>query len=449
MHYNNWETTKGELMKKIYQKKNIVVKGIIILVITFLLIAPVQVISSQQMQSKIKQLSLIMETKAWTALYYIDADSKSINADILESKFINEVSSSEQLNVLILQDMQNDPAFLYYIDEQHNKILLKDLGEVNMGEPQTLSDFISYGKEHYPAERYQLCIWGHANAWYGVCPDETSGGDMLTSDEFQQALSSTEGVDLLCFIGCCQMGSLEVVYELKDLCEVYIGSEDVGYGPHWYGMIDEMCELLNNNIQMSTVEYGEQIVQLIGNNPNEYADVLTISAMRTDRIQDLVDNIETLSIHLYENDDELYENLKSARANTKDYEFIKKSYLLDIYDFADNYLKIETNQTIYRILNNIKTNLSETVIAECHGEMQSSSHGLSIFYSSSNWGGLPGSISLYINYALDFTRDTHWDELLNNHKEKSKSVLINNLFNQFLKINPYFFPLLHQILELK
>ena len=120
------------------------------------------------------------------------------------------------------------------------------------------------------------------------------------------------------------MGSLEVVYELKDLCKVYIGSEDAGYGPHWYGMIDEMCELLNNNIQMSTVECGEQIVQLIGNNPNEYADVLTISAMRTDRITDLVDNIETLSIHLYENDDELYENLKSARAITKDYEFIKK-----------------------------------------------------------------------------------------------------------------------------
>jgi len=275
---------------------------------------------------------------------------------------------------------------------------------------------------------------------------------LLTDDtwnEFQQALMTTGGVDLLCYIGCCQMGSLEAVYELKDFCEVYIGSEDVGYGPHWYGMLDDMCEILNNNTLLSTIECGEQIVQLIGNNPNEFAQELTISAIRTDKLTGLVDEIEKLSIQLYENDGELYENLKSARAITKDYEFIKKSHLLDIYDFADNYLEIETNQTICKILSNIKTNLSETVIAECHGETQSDSHGLSIFYSSSNWGGLPGSISVYTNSALDFTRDTHWDELLDNHKGKSKNLLINNLFNQFLEKHSLLFPLLRQRLGLQ
>ena len=65
--------------------------------------------------------------------------------------------------------------------------------------------------------------------------------------------------------------------------------------------------------------------------------------------------------------------------------------------------------------------------------MQSNPHGLSIFYSSSNWGGLPGSISLYINYALDFTGDSHWDELLNNHKEKLISQLVMDCNDRGLK----------------
>ena len=93
------------------------------------------------------------------------------------------------------------------------------------------------------------------------------------------------------------MGSLESVYELKDLCEIYVASESPGNENDWIGMLDEMCSLLNNNTNMSTVEYGEQIVQLICNNPNEFADTLTISAMRTDKIIGLVDAIEELCLH--------------------------------------------------------------------------------------------------------------------------------------------------------
>lgn len=434
-------------MKKIYRKKNVVVKGMIILAITFLLITPVQAFSSQQIQADKKQSPSSIETKAWTTLYYLDVDSRSLmniilNMDMLEAKFIDEIASADNLNVLVLQDRLRDPAFLYYIDEDHNKILLEEFGEVNMGDPQTLIDFISYGKEHYPAERYQLCLYGHANAWYGACPDDTSGGDIMTMDEFQQALTATDGVDLLCFIGCCQMGSLESVYELKGLCEIYVASESSGNENDWIGMLDDMCGLLNNNTNMSTVEYGEQIVQLICNNPNEFADTLTISAMRTDKIMGLVDAIEELCLHLYEND-ELYKNFKSARNLTKAYDFIQKSYLLDIYDFVDNYLEIETNQLIREVLSNIKTNLSKTVIAECHGENQNGSHGLSIFYSSKYL------ISLYADYGLDFTQDTHWDELLYNHKEKSKNLLVNNLFNQFLENHLHLFPLLRQLLGLQ
>ena len=92
-------------MKKICQKKKLVVKGMILLAITFLLVTPVQAFSSQQIQANKKQSPSSIETKAWTALYYIDVDWKSYNVDILETKFIDEIASGENLNVIVIQDM--------------------------------------------------------------------------------------------------------------------------------------------------------------------------------------------------------------------------------------------------------------------------------------------------------------------------------------------------------
>lgn len=391
----------------------------VVFLIVLLILMPI--LSSCEIRSTDKKCSFIREQKAWTSLYYIDVDTIKplwniiFNLDVLEHDFISEIASAENLNILVLQDKIRGPAVLYYIDEQHNKIILEELGEVNMGDQQTLIDFIDYAKENYPSDRYQLCFSGHANAWYGVCPDDTSKGDSLTAHELKQAFLETSGLDLLCFIGCCKMGSMEVIYELKEYCDVYIASEDDGYGPHWYGMIDDVCELMDSNPDLSTTEISEQIIQLIKDNPNEYENELTISAIRTDKITGLFKAFKSLCSFLY-NNETLYQNVKYARNLTKDFNFIQDSYLIDFYDFINNYLTIETNKTIREILNSIKLNFSDTIIAECHGSNQNGSHGMSIFYSTSDM------ISLYSTNNLDFTEDSYWDELLDNHKDKYNCV---------------------------
>lgn len=418
--------------------KNIIKKFMSLFIITFVVIVSTQVVFSQQNQLPHHSTNLNKEPKAWTALYYIDADTSNpwwnifVNIDILENKFIHELASDDNLNVLVLQDRRRDPACIYYIDEHHNKIPLQELGEVNLGDPQTLSDFINYGKQQYPSERYQLCLWGHANAWYGVCPDDSSKGDALTIDEFQQALSYNNAVDLICFLGCCQMASLESVYELRDVCDVYVASEATGNGNDWYGIIDNMCRLLNNEGNLSTIEIGNRIVNLIGKNPNEFYDSLTISAIRTDKIQNLTRSIDALSIKLLGEYNESVTLCKSSINQSKKFYFIQNSYLLDIYDFVDQYLQIENDQAIRLVLTDIAMNLSEAIIAERHGSKQNGSHGLSIFYSSK------GFISTYKNYGLDFTDDTHWDEFLDEYKQKQSSLasfLLNkSLIESFLPV---------------
>ena len=43
-----------------------------------------------------------------------------------------------------------------------------------MGNPQTLSDFVTWSKTNYPADHYALYFWGHGWGWH---PDWTMHDD--------------------------------------------------------------------------------------------------------------------------------------------------------------------------------------------------------------------------------------------------------------------------------
>ncbi len=55
---------------------------------------------------------------------------------------------------------------------------LADLGPIDMGDPTTLSTFITYGITNFPAEHYALIISDHGAAWPGVGPDQGAGESM-------------------------------------------------------------------------------------------------------------------------------------------------------------------------------------------------------------------------------------------------------------------------------
>ncbi len=51
-----------------------------------------------------------------------------------------------------------------------------DWGERNMGDKQTLIDFVSWSKTNYPADHYALYFWGHGWNWHPgyVMQDDTN-----------------------------------------------------------------------------------------------------------------------------------------------------------------------------------------------------------------------------------------------------------------------------------
>jgi hypothetical protein len=360
-------------------------------------------IDQQDAKDNIYVATADFTSKNWTWLFYDDADFNNAY-DPLES-FTVEANSGENLNVIILQDTNYGPAKIWYINENHEHILLEDWGEVDMGDSQTLQNFLEYGKTNYPATRYMLAMYDHGYGWKGACVDNTN--NLLTMNEMKQALTNTNGADILCFTAPCLMGALESVYELKDCVDVYVGSEEGSGYIHWLGTIAGISNILNNDPDLSYIEIGEQIIQSIANNTS-LPDSVTMSAIMTDKIEELVSSFDTIAHDFINNFNEPFDNVWAAYSNAQSFGV---EYCIDAYDFAKECLLLETNQTICQHLENFMNHMSEAVIEECHGNEHPDAYGLTIYFPD------PFKYSFDSYYAdpdfkLDFSQNTLWDEFL-------------------------------------
>lgn len=129
----------------------------------------------------------------------------------------------------------SDHSQRYRVTDDGLELLDDSLGQLDCTKASTLSDFIKWGAENYPADRYVLQFWDHgAGPVYGFGYDEWQDeSDTLTIDEMKTALS--DGGVYFDFIGmdCCIMSSMEVCMALYDYCDYAILSEEFESGLGW------------------------------------------------------------------------------------------------------------------------------------------------------------------------------------------------------------------------
>ena len=123
---------------------------------------------------------------SWTVLEYSMADTNLEPFMMDDVNEMGEVGSNENLNIVALIDRSpqygEDPvldigdwvgAKFVHIQPGHAEVLA-DLGPTDMGDPATLSWFITEGIAAFPAEHYAVIINDHGAAWPGVGPDESA-----------------------------------------------------------------------------------------------------------------------------------------------------------------------------------------------------------------------------------------------------------------------------------
>ncbi len=141
--------------------------------------------------------------------------------------------TSEWMNNVV----SNKACERYLVQNQDIK-LVDSVSLASMGKSSTLSDFLSWGVENYPADKMGVVFWNHGGGSItGACFDEVYNDDSLSLLEINEALSKTYGKmsDRFEFIGfdCCLMGSVESANILATYARYFYGSEELEPGSGW------------------------------------------------------------------------------------------------------------------------------------------------------------------------------------------------------------------------
>jgi hypothetical protein len=197
----------------------------------------------------------------WTIMVYLDADNNLDYYGEMNVEAMMTIGSTESVNVIVLWDKYDEVANLYKVESGDLSIVkgftLNGI-ETNMGDPDTLRDFVKYSTKHFRAENYALVLWDHGDDFRGCCWDDHPE-DHLTHQEITSALSGFH-IDILAFDACVE-GMIEVAYEYvwADLDIDYLVATE-GYVPNWGYPYDTILEDLIANPTMDAFDLSKTIV---------------------------------------------------------------------------------------------------------------------------------------------------------------------------------------------
>ncbi len=368
--------------------------------------------------------------KEWTILVFINGDNNLEGAGIDDINEMEKVGSTDDVNIVVEIDRTSGYDYSngdwtttrrYYITKDSdpykiNSELIRDLGEVDTGDYNSLVDFARWGMAEYPAQRLLLVIWNHGQGWKkkaeepvfkGISYDDTSGNHMTTQDIEKAlmevvALRGGQKIDVL-GMDACLMQMVEVSYEFRQYADITVASEEVEPGDGW--PYDDFLAPLVADPDMDSAAVAKLIVDKYiesysGGSAGNQA--VTQSAIDCRKLDGLVASIDTLAAALMSNIKQIG-RIKDCMNKTQSY------YYSDYKDLGDFITKVSAtfkDGALAEASQAVNARLAEAVIANgTNGSSQKASTGLSIY--------IPSKYQYKSKYEkLAFTGACRWDEFL-------------------------------------
>ena len=260
-------------------------------------------------------------------------------------------------------------------------VLLESRDLISMGDPDTLSGFLNYSVERFPADRYALILWDHgAGPMNGVCFDELfsrdAGQDSLDLNEISAALSSSPfgNGNRLEWIGfdACLMSAVETAYVCAPFAKYMIASQETEIGNGW-----DYSFLKYADAGLSGAETGKLIIDRYFSAEASPDSRLTLSCIDLEKIAD----VETAMNDLFSSLDsmlspEAYSSISNGRKGAKGFgrATTGSEYdLVDLYSLAEQYRSVAPEK-----VRKLQEAVQKAVV--CHQSTQNDSYGLSVYY---------------------------------------------------------------------
>lgn len=190
------------------------------------------------------------EAGTWAIYWYLCGSDLESNGGFATSDLMEmmDVALPENVRVVIqtggAKTWQNnvvDADILQrYVYDSEGLTLVDELPPASMGDAATLTDFLSYCKQNYPAEKTAVLFWNHGGGSVsGAAFDERYSYDSLTLDEMQTAFGrvweADENNPPLELVGfdTCLMATVDVAGTFAGTARYLVASEEVEPANGW------------------------------------------------------------------------------------------------------------------------------------------------------------------------------------------------------------------------
>lgn len=421
-------------------------------------------------------------------MLYQDADDKVLEHDIfVDLNEAERVGSTDQVNIVAQLDryrggFQGDgdwtSAKRYYVTrdndlERIGSDVVADLGEVNMADPDTLVDFVTWAVATYPADRYVLILSDHGMGWPGGWSDPTAQGEINRNipletklsdllylyeiDDALQEIRDTTGLDKFELLGfdACLMAHVEVFSAMAPHARFAVASQETEPALGW--AYTSFLSALTANPSMDGAELSRHILagyinddqrivddqaraQLTGRGQpigglfdillgggqgtvaapsaqqvaSEMGQNATLAAVDLSAIPSVLDSLNRFAAALKVVDPR---SVGQARSYAQSFTSIFGPQVPDSYIDLGHFALLFQNAGVTGELgdatNGLISALNQAVIAEKHGPNRPAATGVSIYFPVSQLyrTGEAGPLS-YTAIANRFAQTSLWDDYL-------------------------------------
>lgn len=293
--------------------------------------------------------------------------------------------------------MSNKTNQIYKIESGGKFRTLNDnAGNKPMVSPSTLSEFIQFCDDNYPADRNMLIFWDHGGGsltGYGYDQRFKSSGSM-TLDEIDKALS--DGGVLFDFIGfdACLMATVETAEVCAKYADYLVASEESEPGIGWY--YTNWVTMLSNNTSTPTLQLGKQIV-------DDFVDVCAQKCAGQDTTLSLTDlaefsNTVPKALNAWSDDTadiivSDYKTVSNARGSSKEFAADSKIDQVDLAHVAFNLNNSSSKALADALLSAVKYNRTSSTVKNAYG--------LSIYFPYRSVSSVKNAVSTYSEIGLD------------------------------------------------
>jgi hypothetical protein len=358
----------------------------------------------------------------WTLMVYIDGDNnldEYVPLDI-ETE-LAAAGSNADVSVVALADRaatatgedEWTQALLFYVTQGMEATpdnAVEDWGEANMGDPQTLIDFVLWTQANYPAKHYALSFWNHGWSWRpgSSMLDESNDNDTLDQHEIRYVLEQVGPIDVIMY-DACQMATIE------NEATVYGYASSIVHSQEWVNWDGIEYELVIPALQEDPSMDANELAVVINHSASTGKERTGSAVTMDGRWDTLIEAVDTWAYALEDGLSEYEHRYSGAFQGAQS--FWGDPTARDLYDVAQRIQRWVPDPEIQARSQAVMDAVSAAVLHEWHTQPYADAHGISIFLplrvqdlddpTTENWNEFD-----YYRQELVFAGLTHWDEFL-------------------------------------